>query len=189
VLDPVFNMGADYLEVLKEATRIGLGALMTFQSRLELIARPGGEAFLDLCTNLNAHLEFGLQTAVEAEFRAIKRPNNLQRVETALRAIRELGLAFETHLIYGLPNQTLESFQRSIDFLQSNGCHTILAYPLMLLKGTPLLDRAEDFGFVVNETEDFRIPHPVASASYSERDWHAMKEIAEGLSEDRRVFR
>ena len=181
VLDPVFNIGNDYLDVLREVKRINLGATLTLQTRLEMIKGEMGTKFLDSIEQINAHLEFGVQTIVEEEYKVISRSNDTGMIKDALRRIGERNLSYEASLIYGLPHQTVDSFRRSIDFLRSNGCDRITAYPLMLLKGTELYAQKETYGFVEKPLGDFNIPTVVESRSFSEDDWLTMHEMAEQL--------
>lgn len=181
VLDPVFNVGNDYLDVLREIKRIHLGATITLQTRLEMIKGEMGEKFLDSIEPINAHLEFGVQTVVEDEYKVISRSNNTKTIKDVLRRLGERNLSYEASLIYGLPNQTVDSFRHSIDFLRASGCNRITAYPLMLLKGTELYAQKQKYGFVEKPLGDFGIPTVVASRSFSENDWLKMHEIAEQL--------
>jgi coproporphyrinogen III oxidase-like Fe-S oxidoreductase len=139
VLDPIFNMGSQYIEIMKEIDRLQFtNTNFTYQSKIELLTKKGGSEFLDLIEKTNAHLELGLQTIIPEEYEVIERKNNTKIIEEQLEVLNNRNISYEVSLIYGLPNQTIDSFKRSIEFVQNKGCKKITAWPLMLLKGTPL---------------------------------------------------
>lgn len=181
ILDPIFNAGKEYLEVMREINRTNLTTTFTLQSRFENILGPAGTAFLDLCSRGNYHLEFGLQTADPTEAENINRRNNLQKIDKVLNELRERNISYEVSLIYGLPGQTIDSFKRSIDFVQSRGCKTIKAFPLMLLRGTELYYEKEKWNIKEEATGEFAIPVVTSSNSFRRHDWEQMYDIANNL--------
>ncbi len=139
VLDPVFNSGALYLDILKELISGGFSGKLSLQCRLEMV-KP---EFLDLCAKLNAGgartvLEFGLQTIHKNETKFIERALSLSVVEKVLKQVVALGIESEISLIYGLPGQTVDSFRASVEWVRKTGVQRIRAFPLMLLRGTEL---------------------------------------------------
>ena len=90
-------------------------------------------------------------------------------------------ISYEVSLIYGLPNQTVDSFKRSIDFLLNQGCREITAWPLMLLKGTPLFYEKNKWGLREEIIGDFNIPVVTSSSSFDRNDWLKMQKIAHSL--------
>jgi radical SAM superfamily enzyme YgiQ (UPF0313 family) len=187
IIDPVFNAGKDYIEYMEEIYNIGVDAVITLQTRFEMIKGESGAKFLDLAEKINAHLEFGIQTVVPDEYNTINRPNDSKLIAKLLPELKKRNISYEVSLIYGLPNQTIDTFQYSIDFLRSKGCKNLIAYPLMLLKGTELYDQKEKFNFVEKQMGDFNIPTIIASNSFSESDWLRMAEIAEQLNPNMRL--
>jgi radical SAM superfamily enzyme len=151
------------------------------QTKFELIKGEKGKQFLDLAAEINAYLEFGIQTIVESECNAINRHNDKTFIKNVLRELKARKINYEVSLIYGLPTQTVDTFQYNIDFLQSNGCENITAYPLMLLKGTELYEQKKLWKFVERKMGDFHLPTVVSSNTFSERDWLKMKEISDNI--------
>ena len=47
-------------------------------------------------------------------------------------------IMFETHLIYGLPEQTYESFIYDLKVLMETGCRVLRIFPLSRLRGTEI---------------------------------------------------
>lgn len=182
ILDPIFNVGSEYLNILKEIDRINLTATVTMQTRFELIKGSKGDDFLNLCKKINSHLEFGLQTIIEHECDIIDRRNNVKITSEVLKKLNAFNVSYEVSLIYGLPMQTVGSFKKSINFLKSNYCKNIIAYPLMLLKGTELYDRKNYYNMIEKEIGNYHIPTVVSSNSFTENDWLEMRNIANELN-------
>nr|VFJ50877.1 MAG: Radical SAM superfamily enzyme YgiQ, UPF0313 family [Candidatus Kentron sp. DK] len=178
ILDPVFNAGNEYLLVLEEMLRMKFSSVISLQCRFEMIKGEKGNRFIALVEKLDAVLEFGIQTIFEEESRAINRPINPDYIRKVLRLLKERGIAYEISLIYGLPNQTVDSFKRSIDFALENGATKILAFPLMLLKGTPLYAQKRKWNLEEKALGNFRIPTVVSGNTFKEDDWLRMDEIA-----------
>ena len=181
ILDPIFNAGNEYLDIMQEINRLNMNAEITLQTRFEFIHSKEGEIFLDLAEKIGAQLEFGLQTINENEQKVIKRGNQKDKISNVLTELNKRGIHYEVSLIYGLPTQTLESFKKSIDFVQNNKCENIVAYPLMLLKGTEIYEDKEKYGFKEEILGDFNIPTVTSSNSFTKSDWLKMKKIAHSL--------
>lgn len=177
VLDPIFHARRDEgLPILDHARRIGLSAELSLQCRFETMSGR----FLDALEGLNVCLEFGLQTVHADEAKAIHRPNRIDRVEAVIACLHERRIRFEVSLIYGLPLQTLESFRASVDWCLERGVPAVRAYPLMLLRGTPLEAERERWRLV----EDGRVvPVVIGSDRFDEVDHAAMTEIATWLEQ------
>ena len=189
VLDPTFNSGPFYLDVLKRFVRNKYPGKIALQSRFEMVKQP----YLDLCEQINetgsVQLEFGLQTIHNKEAKAVRRGNPLARIKRAIDEINYRNLTYEVSLIFGLPNQTLDSFKETVQFCLDHNVPVIKAFPLMLLRGTELEERKEEWDLVESPVsagnlidrvqED--IPHVIASGSFTFQDWRRMAEIANNL--------
>lgn len=176
VLDPVFNMTPNHaLQILKQFTIHNFQGELSLQCRAEMI----DEEFLCAAKNLNVTLEFGLQSIHAREYLAAGRPNNMKKVEQVLRDVQFHEIKNEVSLIYGLPEQTLESFQSSVDWCLKMGVPVIKAYPLLLLRGTELERQKEKWSYVVKEGD---FPMVVGSNSFNFSDFEEMEKLANGLS-------
>ncbi|CAF0787729.1 unnamed protein product [Adineta steineri] len=93
---------------------------IALQTRIEII-KP---EFLDLIVQLNKTamvvLEFGLQTIHPSEQKFIGRPSNMKKIQRILNEIYERSIECEVSLIFGLPGQTIDSFEKSIDVVTWN---------------------------------------------------------------------
>lgn len=187
IIDPIFNAGKRYLDVLNEFVETRTSSLISMQARFETISGENGEKFLDYCGQLNTNLEFGLQTANEEESKVINRKNNPQKIKAIMQKLNEREISYEISLIYGLPKQTLDSFKKSVEFVYENGCTNITAFPLMLLKGTELYQQKNQFGFKEQGLGEYNIPVVTQSNSFSEKEWYQMKIIASSLTPNNRI--
>ena len=130
---------------------------LSLQCRLEYITPQFLQQIASLSSDCHMQvlLEFGIQTTVKQEMQLIQRFNNLKKIERHLSMLNAMcsecsecsedDLQYEVSLIYGLPSQTLQTFQHSIEWCQrpmeGSGSGTrgkLIAYPLMILRGTAL---------------------------------------------------
>lgn len=190
VLDPVFNISSSslsYLDVMKEIDRLSFNqTTFTLQSKIELLAKKDGTAFLDFVEKTNSHLEFGIQTIIPQEYEVVTRNNDIRLIAEQLDLLNKRGISYEVSLIYGLPNQTVDSFRKSVDILMKFGCKAITAWPLMLLKGTPLYAQRDRWNFKEEIIGDFNIPIVTSSTSFNKDDWFVMQQMAESLIRNNR---
>lgn len=174
VLDPIFQSNPACVDILRRFGDLGYTGRLSLQSRFEQV----DEDFVAACRPLDVRLEFGLQTTHVAEMRAVGRRNDLAKAERVIAALHQHGVAFEVSLIYGLPEQTPESFAASVRWCQERGVPQIRAFPPMLLRGTQLdRDRAR---WRLVESDD-PIPVVVSSSTFSREGWQAMSAFAADL--------
>lgn len=174
VLDPLFNLGSHATAVLEAFRTRGYRGRLSLQCHFSTLT----EDFLDACEGLDVRLEFGLQTIHEQEARAVKRENKHERVVEGIRKLHARCIPFEVSLIFGLPEQTRESFRKTVEFCLQAHVPVIKAFPLMLLRGTELeRDRAR-WGLVENGDP---LPSVIRSHTFSEEDWRYMAALADAL--------
>lgn len=187
VLDPVFNSGPHYIKVLEHFARGGYKGKLALQCRMEMITPEFLHYVNEINKTGNVVLEFGLQTIHREEEKLIQRPNNMNKIHSVLDKVNELGIASEVSLIFGLPKQTVASFQASIDFCKEKKIPTIYAYPLNLHRGTPLYDRKKELGLIESAEAhpellgDDHIGHVIQSPSFTVDDWKKMAALAKDL--------
>lgn len=174
VLDPIFNISPIATQVLEAFTARNFKGQISLQCRAELL-KP---EFLKVASQLNVTLEFGLQTIHLKESTAIERRNKIEKVDAALKMVREFGINHEVSLIFGLPEQTLESFEESVEWCLERSVPVIKAFPLMLLRGTKLEREAERWSLGQSDDE---IPIVVQSATFDRGEWECMNALSEAL--------
>ena len=84
-------------------------------------------------------ISIGMQSAVDSELRAVGRIHTFDQVRAAVDAARKAKLKnVSLDLIYGLPDQTMESFETSLRAAVELSPEHISCYGLKLEEGTPL---------------------------------------------------
>lgn len=176
VLDPIFNAAPHATAVLERFAGNGFGGCLSLQCRAEMI----DEAFLDAAQTLNVRLEFGLQTIHPHEGAAVQRHNHIDKVDRVLAEVRRRGIDHEVSLIFGLPLQTLASFEETVRWCLERRVPTIKAFPLLLLRGTALERERARWGFV---DAGGAMPLAVESTTFGKADWLSMARLSEALHE------
>jgi hypothetical protein len=174
VLDPIFNLAPHATGVLERFAGHGFTGRLSLQCRAEAVDL----AFLEAAAALDVRLEFGLQTIHDDEGRAIERRNHVDRVDTTLGQVRARGIAHEVSLIFGLPLQTLASFEASVAWCLEREVPVIKAFPLLLLRGTALDRERARWGLVESGGP---MPMVVRSSHFDLDDWRAMARLSEAL--------
>lgn len=113
---PTF-MSKDELAALMEATRRHFDFTSDAELGVEIDPRTVNEDTLSFLASLGFNrCSFGVQDFDPEVQAAVNRIQPVEMVENAVRASRDTGYqSVNADLIYGLPRQTLESFERTID--------------------------------------------------------------------------
>lgn len=97
----------------------------------------GGRLFEQLAQAGVNRVSLGLQSAEDAERRALGRRAGVQETEACIRLARAAGIEnLSLDLMIGVPGQTAESLRRSIEFCAQAGARHISAYLLKIEEGT-----------------------------------------------------
>jgi oxygen-independent coproporphyrinogen-3 oxidase len=114
---------------------------LTEDSEITIEANPGTVSFADL---LDLHslginrISYGVQSAHPNELRMLERAHNFFDVIDAVTFARQAGFAnLNLDLIYGLPEQTLDSWTTTVRRILDLHPEHISAYALTLEHGTP----------------------------------------------------
>jgi radical SAM superfamily enzyme YgiQ (UPF0313 family) len=176
VLDPIFNMSPIANQILQQFIDNGYTGRLSLQCRAEKC----DDEFLGLVSELDVKLEFGLQTIHKDEGKAVDRINNMRFVNKWLDRVNGLGIDYEVSIIFGLPNQTLESFRQTVDWCLKKGVPVIKAFPLMLLRGTQIEQRRGEWGLIESEGS---MPVVRESHTFTHQEWCQMDKLSNALSE------
>lgn len=174
VLDPIFNMSPHALNILESFVAHGFRGRLSLQCRAEAV----DDAFLDAASALDVCLEFGLQTIHADEGRVIERRNQIDRVNAALAGVRARGISHEVSLIFGLPLQTVQSFEASVAWCLEREVPVIKAFPLLLLRGTALERDRHNWGL---GDSGGAMPMVLRSSTFDVEDWREMARLSEAL--------
>lgn len=99
-------------------------------------------------------VSMGIQSLIDSELKAVKRRHSAGDALIAIRNLRNAGFEnISCDLIYGLPGQTVETFEKSLVTLLSGGIEHLSAYILSYEPGT-LLERQLRDGRVLRCDDD-----------------------------------
>jgi len=91
--------------------------------------------------------EIGVQSTLEAALRAVDRPVALERLEAAVRRLKNAGrIHLHLDLVSGLPGEGYPDFIAAIDRVADLQPDHLQVEPVKLLPGTPLRAQAKTFG-------------------------------------------
>ncbi len=144
VLDPTFDADPERAALLLDLLRAkGRGIRWKFEVRAELLDRGLVRRFADL----DCSLQVGLQSARRETLEAMGRPGFDRRdFSRKIAMLSQAGVTFGLDLIYGLPGDSLRNFEESLDFALGLEPNHLDVFPLALLPGTELMDRAAELG-------------------------------------------
>ncbi len=93
-------------------------------------------------------LSLGVQSADDGELKTIGRPHNFAQAVEAVALARKAGIEnLSLDLIFGLPGQTMEGWQRTVEQVLKLEPEHLSCYGLQIEEGTPLYERQEDYTF------------------------------------------
>ncbi len=124
------------LSVIRRSFDVASDAEITFEANpdsinLKLLRRLRGEGF--------NRVSLGVQCSDDAILEAIGRPHDYEEAVEAVKMIRKAGFKnLSLDLIYGLPDQNLEHWQRTLLKVLELKPEHISCYGLKLEEGTPL---------------------------------------------------
>lgn len=85
-------------------------------------------------------LEIGLQTANDKTLARIGRGHSTAEFCSAAKKALAFGLAVTSHVILGLPGETLEDFRKTAKVIRDSGVKAVKIHPLHVVKETRLAD-------------------------------------------------
>ncbi len=115
------------LEVLHERFRIDAGAERTLEANPEDVSPAAVSAWIAAGVN---RVSVGVQSLEDGELAAVGRRHDAARALAALQTLASSGLAVSGDLILGLPDQTADTFRRSVAGLCDAGVSHVSVYLL-----------------------------------------------------------
>ena len=105
-----------------------------------------------------AQMEIGVQTVNPRTLEAIRRTMDIERLESAVAAIRRGGnVHLHLDLIAGLPYEGYESFGKSFDWVYRLRPHQLQLGFLKVLKGSEMWERAQEYGIRYLEQPPYEV--------------------------------
>jgi radical SAM superfamily enzyme YgiQ (UPF0313 family) len=104
------------------------------------------DRFLSICKKHKDRilLEFGLQSIHPIEMNTLNRINDIEQIKSIMEELNRLKIKYEISIIFGIPGQTIDSFQRTIKFVEENGCIEYKGVPLRLPQNSKMKKNAAE---------------------------------------------
>lgn len=165
----------EVLDLCRASYAIAPDAEVTLEANPGTVDLPRLEAFRAAGVN---RVSFGAQSFDPAELRWLGRIHEKDDIGDAVRMARTAGFQrVNLDLIYGLPEQPLARWQRSLDQALSLGPDHLSLYALSVEEGTPLAQWVAS-GRVREPDPDLAADHYLASAETLERAGFLQYEIS-----------
>ena len=140
------------------------------------------DRFLSICEKHKDRivLEFGLQSIHKNEMKTLNRINNIEQIKLIMKELNRLKIRYEISIIFGIPGQTVDSFQRTIKFVEENGCKEYKGFPLRLPQNSKMKKNAVELEIKEELSSFDAYPIKVVTESYSFKrlDWEIMYSFA-----------
>jgi radical SAM superfamily enzyme YgiQ (UPF0313 family) len=141
VLDSTFNQDAKRAKsILHLIRRKARHVHFHFEIRSELLDAEQARLF----AGLTCSLQIGLQTSDPKVARNVRRSFDRRDFIAKIGLLNSSGAVFGFDLIYGLPGDSLARFREGLDFALALYPNHLDIFPLAVLPGTALADRARD---------------------------------------------
>ena len=148
-------IGAEALSAILSAVRksftVSYKAEITFEANpdsvdLKLLRRLHSEGF--------TRVSLGIQSDDDNILYKIGRPHNYRQAEEAVRNIRKAGFKnLSVDLMYGLPDQTLDSWRKTLVHVLALQPEHISCYGLKLEEGTPMCQHKNQYTLADDDTQ------------------------------------
>lgn len=176
LMDPTFNVppkrAKEILRIIA-ANRRSDALSVTVELRVDLL---DAELMLLLKNAGISVVEVGLQSANESVLRAVDRKQNMKKIAKNVAYLQSIGINVVFQLIYGMPEETYESFLDSLDFCVGLRAQKIEAYRLQLLPGTPMYNEASLLGLQFPDHGDRKV---VATRTMTKQDIEKAEHLAD----------
>ena len=126
----------EYLtDTIYEAFRVTEDAEVTFEVNPATLDRAKAKALIDCGVN---RLSIGMQSAHDNELEALSRVHNLREFVNCYKTARKAGFGnINVDVMYGIPEQTEESFMQTLDVVCDLAPEHVSMYGLRIEEGTP----------------------------------------------------
>jgi radical SAM superfamily enzyme YgiQ (UPF0313 family) len=172
VLDSTFNSDSKRaVRILKLIRRIAPHIHFHFEVRSEFIDREQAALF----ASITCSLQIGLQSADGKVLKNVGRSFNRSDFVSRITLLNETGAVFGFDLIYGLPGDSFEGFNQSLDFALGLYPNHLDIFPLALLPGTRLAERSSALGLEYQQFPPYRL---ISTPDFPEDDMRKAGKLA-----------
>ncbi len=148
-------IGYELINLLLNEIRKSFNIENNAEITIEVNPESANEEFLrEIFKNSFNRISFGVQSFIDSELKAIGRIHNANEAINAIKTAKEVGfLNISLDLMFNLPNQSINDFEKSIEkALELKPTH-ISAYALKLEKGTTLYKNKNSLNLADEDTE------------------------------------
>lgn len=193
IIDPCFNDNEE--RSIKIIRYIVNNNINNIEFGFEIRNETMSETFIREMSKLQniKFVAMGLQTIQEKALRAVHRELDKQKFEENIELIKKYfskDVDVHVDLIFGLPENNLEDYKNSINYVLGLGC-MIFTQPLKILHGTELAKEINKYGLVVNEKPPYEVLYNV-TFSYDDmieaKKINAMLNLFQSTSAIRNIF-
>ena len=136
--------------------------ILAIGTRPDCITEKIADLIASYKSRLDVWVELGLQSASDSTAEFINRGYKTEKYFEAARLLRERGIPFVTHMIIGLPEETEEDIDKTVDAVNSSGSFGVKIHSLYVSEGTKLADIYRAGSFSPISAEEYA--HLVARA-------------------------
>ncbi len=172
VLDPTFNHDK---EAAKDVLRLIHEEAPEIYYFFEIRSESIDEELANLFAGLDCSLQIGLQSASNDVLKRINRTINPVEFENKVLLLHQAGAVYGFDLIYGLPGDTLAGFYASLDFAMSLAPNHVDMFPLAVLPGTRLREKAAALALDHQPNAPYRV---LSSPQFSDEEMSLAAEVA-----------
>ena len=139
VLDPTFNADKERAKtILKMIKDIAPTIHFTFEVRAELIDDETAKLF----ASINCSLQIGLQSSDPDIAILVNRKLDPRIFKSKIGLLNKRGVVFGLDVIYGLPKDSFNGFEKTLDFAINLQPNNVDIFRLSVFPGTSLYDKA-----------------------------------------------
>ncbi len=176
VLDPTFNIDRKRAkEILTLIKNKAPDIHFTFEARSEYLDIETAELF----SEITCSVQIGLQSSSEDVLKNVNRKLDQDDFYSKVLMLHEAGAVYGFDIIYGLPGDTPEKFLDTVDFALSMAPNHIDIFPLAVLKGTDIYDKADSFGLVYRKSDPYTI---IETPGFTAEEIISASETAESIN-------
>jgi radical SAM superfamily enzyme YgiQ (UPF0313 family) len=181
VLDPTFLLREEDIRILEKLLEIP-NCKISLQVHFNPIKGDLKDKFFALCQKHRERifLEFGLQTIHKEEMEILQRKNDIEHIKAVMEELNRRNIHYETSIIFGIPGQTVASFEDTIKFIEEHGCKEFRAFPLRLPRNSKMKEKAKELKIKESQSQ-YDLPSlqfVTESYSFTYLDWEKMYSIA-----------
>ena len=148
---PFSTLKALYEKALSFDNVVGI----SIGTRTDSITDETLQYLADLSEKTEVWIEYGIQTSNNETYKIINRGHNFENVKETIIKTKKLGLNVCGHLIYGLPNETRNDWEKTFNDTLKLGIDSIKFHPMYVTKNTLLAKDYEEGRFIPISEKDY----------------------------------